>query len=263
MIHISVLVKWKRDELWPFHHRVAFVLNGQCLKIGCTCTAYSKSKSQNISGWSYVHLWLLVIDWRVNNIDHSCPISLLVTRNGVFLLTYGKKERNGWAQKKPTPRTKTCAHPQNIMLSTCWNSKSVLYYELLSRGVTITAWHLLPATETSCRHYKKTRLCEVKILHDNARPHSDNLTENTIQELGWEIIPHPPYLPALAPSDFHLFRSLSNNFQVISFPDENVLRTWLLGSYSKPRDFYRRRIEKLLQRWQTVVNSEGEYTVDD
>ena len=34
-----------------------------------------------------VHLCLLVIDWLVNNIDHSYYISLLVTRNGVFILT--------------------------------------------------------------------------------------------------------------------------------------------------------------------------------
>ena len=105
---------------------------------------------------------------------------------------------------------------------------------------------------------------EVMLLHDNARPHSDNLT-NTIQELDWEVIPQPPYLPDLTPSDFHLFSlSVSNNLEGTSFPAENVLRTWLDNFFnSKPCDLYRCRIEKLLQRWQTVVNSEGEHTVDD
>ena len=29
-----------------------------------------------------------------------------------------------------------------------------------------------------------------------------------IQELGYELLPHLPYLPDMAPSDFHLFRKL-------------------------------------------------------
>ena len=99
------------------------------------------------------------------------------------------------------------------------------------------------------------------LLHDNARSHSANLTKSTIQELGWEVIPHPPPSPDLTPSDFQLFCSLSNNLQETSFPDVNVLRTWLDVFFnSKPRDLYRRKIEKLLQRWQAVVYSEGEYT---
>jgi len=30
----------------------------------------------------------------------------------------------------------------------------------------------------------------------------------TLQQLGWEVLPHPPYNPDLAPSDFHLFGRL-------------------------------------------------------
>ena len=122
-------------------------------------------------------------------------------------------------------------------------------------------WHLLTTTDTSCRRNpRKTtkKLREVMLFRDNARPHSANLTKSTIQELGWTVIPHPPYWPNLTLSDFHLFRSLSNNLQGTAFSDENVLRTWLGDFKSKPRDLYRRRIEKLLQLWLTVVYSEGD-----
>jgi transposase len=44
----------------------------------------------------------------------------------------------------------------------------------------------------------------VPLLHDNARPHSDTATLNLLNSWGWEILPHPPYSPDLAPSDFHL-----------------------------------------------------------
>ena len=106
------------------------------------------------------------------------------------------------------------------MLCNWWNSEGVLYYELLPQVVTITAdiyclqlRHLADAIQEK----QPTRQREVMLLHDNAHLHSANLTKNTIQELGWEVNPHPPYSPDLAPSDFQLFRALSNNFQGLPF----------------------------------------------
>ena len=47
------------------------------------------------------------------------------------------------------------------------------------------------------------------IFHqDNARPHTSLVTRKKLLELGWEVMPLPPYSPDLAPSDYHLFRSL-------------------------------------------------------
>ena len=40
-------------------------------------------------------------------------------------------------------------------------------------------------------------------LHfDNARPHA---AEHEVDEMGFKKLPHPPYSPDLAPSDFFLF----------------------------------------------------------
>ena len=48
---------------------------------------------------------------------------------------------------------------------------------------------------------------EVHLLHDNARPHIAKLVKEKLETFGWNIIPHPPYSPAIA-TDFHLFRSM-------------------------------------------------------
>jgi hypothetical protein len=59
---------------------------------------------------------------------------------------------------------------------------------------------------------------------------------DTIQKLKWNVLPHPPYIPELAPSDYHLFgpakehlggKSFRNNEEVI----QNV-REWLHGTSS-------------------------------
>ena len=130
----------------------------------------------------------------------------------------------------------------------------------------ITADIFLPTTETSCRRNprKTTNNNCIKWCYSTITHARTLLTwQKSLHELGWEVIPHPPYISDLAPSDFHLSRSLSNNLQGISSADENVLRTRFDNLNSKPRDLYRCWIEKLLQRWQNVVNSEGEYIVDD
>jgi hypothetical protein len=45
------------------------------------------------------------------------------------------------------------------------------------------------------------------------------MTKAAIQ-LDWEILPHPPYSPDLVPSDYRLFRSLSNSLFGVSFNDD-------------------------------------------
>ena len=45
---------------------------------------------------------------------------------------------------------------------------------------------------------------EVILHHDNARPYTAAQTVQTINNLDWKQLPHPPYTPDLAPSDFHL-----------------------------------------------------------
>ena len=88
------------------------------------------------------------------------------------------------------------------------------------------------------------------------------MTKETIQQLSWEVLTHPPYSPDLAPSDFHLFRSLSNALCGVPFNNDVELKTWLEQfSDSEPTDFYSRGIEKLVERWEEVVNNDGAYII--
>ena len=59
---------------------------------------------------------------------------------------------------------------------------------------------------------------------DNARPHVSRVALGKISELNWELI---PYLPDLAPSDFHLFRSLQNFLDGQKFGSLNAVQIGL------------------------------------
>jgi histone-lysine N-methyltransferase SETMAR len=89
------------------------------------------------------------------------------------------------------------------------------------------------------------------------------MTEAAIHKLDLEILPHPPYSLDLAPSDYHLFRSLSNNLHGISFNNDAELQNLLDDFFTaKLADFFEHGIENLPERWEAVVNNGGEYIID-
>ena len=71
------------------------------------------------------------------------------------------------------------------------------------------------------------------------------------------MVPHPPYSPDLAPSDYHLFGLLKNHLRGIKFSDDEavkeICREWLK---SQPSDFYTKGI-KLVHRWKSVYQYTG------
>ena len=85
--------------------------------------------------------------------QHRPFLSSILTGDEKRCLYANVRKRKEWLnlKKKATPRMRTCAHPQKIMLCIWWNSEGVLYYELLPRG-NHRCWHLLSTIiETSCR----------------------------------------------------------------------------------------------------------------
>ena len=51
------------------------------------------------------------------------------------------------------------------------------------------------------------------------------MTRQKLEEFGWEVLSHPPYSPDLAPSDYHLFRSLRNHLVKKQFDDQAQLKS--------------------------------------
>ena len=89
------------------------------------------------------------------------------------------------------------------------------------------------------------------------------MSQNKIRGLGWDHLPHPPYNPDMAPSDYYLFRSLQHFLAEKSFDDVNAVKDALFEYFaSKKPSFYERGIKNLVQRWTDVINNDGEY-IDD
>ena len=74
---------------------------------------------------------------------------------------------------------------------------------------------------------------------------------------------HPPYSPDLAPSDYHLFRALQNSLDGKKLADRDAAETHL-GMFfnNKPQKFYIDGIMKLPEKWQNVIDNNGQSVLD-
>jgi [histone H3]-lysine36 N-dimethyltransferase SETMAR len=76
-------------------------------------------------------------------------------------------------------------------------------------------------------------------------------------------LPHPPYSPDLAPSDYHLFRDMTVELRKcggMKFKSDSDVKTFVEQYFhSKNSDFFRYGIEKLPKLWNACIKSEGCY----
>ncbi|GFU08683.1 histone-lysine N-methyltransferase SETMAR [Trichonephila clavipes] len=108
---------------------------------------------------------------------------------------------------------------------------------------------------------KRPELINIKgvVFHqDNARPTS-LVTRQKLLQLEWDTMPHLPYSPDLAPSDYYLFRSLQNFLDGKTFTSNEEVKNHLNQFFaSKDQKFYERGIMLLPERWQKVLDQNGQ-----
>lgn len=188
----------------------------------------------------------------------------IVTGDEKWVLYVNIKRRRQWVDvgAMPPATPKAGLHPKKVMLCVWWDAHGVIYWELLPPNTSLTAAYYCNQLRKLADEMRQKRPQRMRVLflHDNARPHVAKITRETLLDLGWEILPHPAYSPDIAPSDFHLFRSLENGIRDKVFADEEEMKLWLADFFeSKPPAFYSKGIESLPTRWQKVIDCDGDY----
>jgi hypothetical protein len=154
-----------------------------------------------------------------------------------------------------TPNPKPNIHAKKVLLCTWWDIKGVVYYELLDSGQTVNSGRYqqqlirLSDELERKRPFSGHETRQVILQHDNARPHVPKGTKYVICSLAWEVLPHTPYSPDLATSDYHLFRSLQHHLADTHFKTVEEVRESIDDFIApKPPSFFRDGNRQLSER---------------
>ena len=74
------------------------------------------------------------------------------------------------------------------------------------------------------------------------------------------MIPHLPYYPDLALSDYHLFGPMKEGLRGNQYGNDNEVKTAVLNLLRyQPAEFYNTGIHALVHRWTVVPERGGDY----
>jgi transposase len=85
------------------------------------------------------------------------------------------------------------------------NYRGEYYYEVLPRGIAINAHRYIQFLDNMKEIRRRGKL---HIMHDNARPHTAQLTQAFLQLNSIDRLPQPPYSPDMNLMDRYIFRNM-------------------------------------------------------
>ena len=167
-------------------------------------------------------------------------------------------------KNSPAPKKfKVVASARKVLLTMLWDMEGIVHIEFLEQGTTINSERYvstLRALKGRLRRVRQDKVKDVVIQHYNARPHTSRQTQCALQQLELPTIPHPPYSPVLAPSDFFLFsllkEHLNGNHYETDAEVEADVRSWCR---SQTPEFFADGMRKLVQRWRLCIERDGDY----
>ena len=150
------------------------------------------------------------------------------------------------------------------MASLFWDMHGILLIDFFSKGQMINSDYYIALLDRLEDAIKKKRpyMAKKKPLfqQDNAPVHKSIKTMVKLNDLQFELLPHPPYSPDLAPSGFYLFADLKKMLQGKRFSsDDEVIAATDAYLEAKDKSFYKKGIESLEKLSNDCITMEGDY----
>uniref|UniRef100_A0A670Y7B2 Mos1 transposase HTH domain-containing protein n=1 Tax=Pseudonaja textilis TaxID=8673 RepID=A0A670Y7B2_PSETE len=202
--------------------------------------------------------------------DGDSFLDRIVTRDKTWVKHVNgetKLQSMEWGHTNSPQKPRKCLQTfsaRKIMATVFGDRQCVLLIDFLDHGATINSvryCEMLQKLRKAIQNKRRGKLSsKILFLHDNARPHTANHTREVLNAFKWEIFPHPPYSPDLAPSDYHLFPRMKTWLGTQRFDNDAELQAgvtdWLK---SQAAEFYDNGITKLVHRYDKCLNLFSEY----
>lgn len=177
-----------------------------------------------------------------------------------------KQQSKQWvfSGERAPKKAKTVRSAGKVMATVFWDACGIIHIDYLPRGQTITGEYYASLLDDLNEKIKEKRphLKRKKVLfhQDNARVHTSAVSMAKIMELKFELLPHPPYSPDLAPSDFFLFPNLKKwlGGQRFYSNDEVISQTEAYFA-DLPSSYFLDGLKKLEYRLDKCVKLKGDY----
>ena len=111
-----------------------------------------------------------------------------------------------------------------------------------------------------CVKKRPKKAAAVLFHHDNVPPHRAARVHQFFDDNNFEVVPHVPYSPDLAPSDFWLFPTLKDTLRGRTFSSRSALATAIFQwSQRTPTEAFAAAMQSWRQRYEKCVRLQGDY----
>jgi histone-lysine N-methyltransferase SETMAR len=174
-----------------------------------------------------------------------------------------------WAQERSGLERNVSQKIQSkkSMLTVFFNGLRILTINCLPQGQNMNSDYFINNILTDLSQHardgsRKTSISSMRIHMDNCKVHNSIKTTRKIEELRLTRIPHPPYSPDIAPSDFWLFGYLKEFLRGAAYPDADTLFAEVQNACGLITQIQIVAVfNNWIERLQWVIDHNGEYYI--
>ena len=221
--------------------------------------------------------------------EYGSVLRNLVTGDECWLLFRNVKRKRVCVSPGQIPKgVARTVHCKKVMWCVWWDRRGIIHWEIISNGFCYWwddesdvrhEWQIpdkdgkrqynlnsdvylaqLDRLQSAIQAKRPRKKNQIVFQHDNARPHVERRVIESIANKNWDLLPHPPYSPTEAPTDYHVNRSLKNWQRGKTYADFDELvadvKAWIS---SRNQRFFANGVDCLPRKWKAVIEAGGEY----
>ncbi|PNF23469.1 Mariner Mos1 transposase [Cryptotermes secundus] len=198
----------------------------------------------------------------------------IVTGDESWCYGYDPESKQSSSQwKTPTsPRPKKARQVRSnvkTMLICFFDVNGIVHKEFVPPGQTVNQHFYLDVLRRLRERVRRKRSEMWRngnwlLHHDNAPAHTALMVRQFLTSNNMVIVPHPPYSPDLAPSDFFLFPRMKRSLKGKRFRDVDEVKENTLKALNsiQPQEF-QHCFEQWQKHWDKCINAHGQYFEGD